>query len=69
MKVTKTSPQPTFQPIEIKITIESAEEYQAIKEMASCYSGCPQAMVDGEQLDPIHQDRVEEFFFALNEAL
>ena len=26
MKVTKTSTQPTFQPIEIKITIESKEE-------------------------------------------
>ena len=69
MKVTKTSPQPTFQPIELKITIESAEEYQAIKEMASCYNGCPQAMVDGGQLDPYHQDTVETFFFGLNEAL
>lgn len=69
MKVTKTSTQPTFQPIELKITIESAEEYQAIKEMASCYIGCPQAMVDGGQLDPDHQDTVETFFFVLNEAL
>ena len=69
MKVTKTSPKPAFQSIELKITIESAEEYQAIKEMASCYSGCPQAMVDGEQLDPEHQDKVETFFFVLNKAL
>ena len=28
MKVTKTSPQPVFQPIELKITIESQEELQ-----------------------------------------
>lgn len=69
MKVTKTSPQPKFQPIELKITIESAEEYQAIKRMVSCYTGCPQAMVDGQQLDPEYQDKVETFFFTLNSAL
>lgn len=69
MKVTKTLIQHTFQPIELKITIESKEEYQAIKEMASCYIGCPKAMVDGGQLDPDHQDKVETLFFALNEAI
>ena len=69
MKVTKTSTQPVFQPIEIKIMIESAEEYRAIKEMASCFIGCPQAMVDGGQLDPDHQDEVETLFFALYEAI
>ena len=31
MKVTKTSPQPTFQPIELKITIESQEDYDSMK--------------------------------------
>lgn len=30
MKVTKTSPQPTFQPIEIKITIESEDDLEYI---------------------------------------
>lgn len=30
MKVTKTSTQPIFQPIELKITIESVEEYNAL---------------------------------------
>ena len=69
MKVTKTSTKPVFQPIELKITIESAEEYRAIKEMASCYIGCAQAMVDGGQLDPDHQDKVETLFFALNEVI
>ena len=69
MKITKTSTQPTFQPIELKITIESEEEYRAIKEMASCYIGCSQAMVDGGQLDPDYQDQVGMFFFYLNEAL
>ena len=69
MKIQKTSTQPTFQPIEIKITIESKEEYQAIKEMASCYIGCPKAMVDSGQLDHDHQDKVETLFFALHEAI
>ena len=31
MKVTKTSTQPVFQPIEIKITIESQEDYDSMK--------------------------------------
>ena len=69
MKVQNTSTQHTFQPIELKITIESKEEYQAIKEMASCYIGCPKAMVDGGQLWPDHQDKVETLFFALHEAI
>lgn len=33
MKVTKTSTQPTFQPIELKITIESQEELNHLKEI------------------------------------
>ena len=69
MKVTKTSTQHTFQPINLTITIESKEEYQAIKEMASCYIGCPKAMVDSGQLDHDHQDKVETLFFALHEAI
>lgn len=69
MKVTKTSTQPAFQPIELKITIESKEEYAAIKGMVSCYIGCPQAMVEGEQLDEEHQDPIESLFYQLNECL
>lgn len=69
MKVQKTSTQHTFQPIEIKITIESREEYQAIKEMASCYIGCPRAMVYSGQLNHDHQDKVQTLFFALHEAI
>ena len=69
MKVTKTSTQPAFQPIEIKITIESKEEYVAIKEMASCYNGCPRAMIEGGQLDADYQDKVELFFYQLNGCL
>lgn len=34
MKVTKTSTQPAFQPIELKITIESEEEYNALVTLA-----------------------------------
>jgi hypothetical protein len=67
--VSASSAQPVFQPIEIKITIESKEEYVAIKEMTSCYTGCPRAMVEGGQLDVDYQDKVELFFYQLNECL
>ena len=44
MKVTKTSTQPAFQPIEIKITIESAEELEYFKHLwqnsSSIYNAC-----------------------------
>lgn len=44
MKVTKTSPQPTFQPIELNITIESAEELEHFKHLwqnsSSIYNVC-----------------------------
>ena len=33
MKVTKTSTQPTFQPVELKITIESKEELHHLDEI------------------------------------
>ena len=33
MKVTKTSTQPAFQPIELKITIESQDEYDLLKNL------------------------------------
>jgi len=33
MKVTKTQGQPVFQPIELKITIESAEELRVLKDI------------------------------------
>lgn len=33
MKVTKTQSQPAFQPIELKITIENAEELRVLKDI------------------------------------
>ena len=69
MKVTKTSTQPAFQPIELKITIESKEEYVAIKEMVSYYTGCPSARVEGSQLDAYYQEKVESLFYQMKECL
>ena len=44
MKVTKTSPQPAFQPIELNITIESKEELEHFKHLwqnsSSIYNVC-----------------------------
>ena len=66
MKVTKTQ---SFKPVEINITIETLEEYVAIKEMVSCYTGCPRAMVEGYQLGAEYQGKIESFFYQLNECL
>ena len=69
MKVTKTSTQPTFQPIELKITIESQEEYVALKEMVWFYTGRPRAMVEGSHLYADYQNKVESFFSLIKECL
>ena len=51
MKVTKTSTQPTFQPIEIKITIESEEELFHLKALKSCSADIRETLYDSECLE------------------
>lgn len=69
MKVQKTSTQPTFQPIELKLTIESVEEYQAWKNMTvNCITN-PKAMVSVSGLSHEYQDLISDAFSAINEAL
>lgn len=69
MKVTKTSPQPTFQPIELKLTIESVEEYHAWKNMTvNCITN-PKAMVSVSGLSHEYQDLISDSFSAIQEVL
>lgn len=69
MKVTKTSTQPIFQPIELKITIESEEEYQAWKNMTiNCLTN-PKAMVNATGLSNEYRDLISDAFAAIHEAL
>ena len=54
MKVTKTSTQPAFQPIELKITIESQEELNHLKEI--CRNSVVVANVCNECADTLNPD-------------
>ena len=54
MKVTKTSTQPTFQPIEIKITIESQEELNHLDKI--CRNSADVSNVCDEYVDALSYD-------------
>lgn len=69
MKVQKTSTQPTFQPIELKLTIDSVEEYLAWKNMTvNCITN-PKAMVNASGLSDEYRDLISDAFSAIREAL
>ena len=51
MKVQKTSTQPTFQPIEIKITIESQEELEHFKHLCQNSSSIYNVCIDQLNID------------------
>ncbi len=54
MKVTKTSTQPTFQPIELKITIESQEELNHLDEI--CRNSVDVSNVCNDYVDALSYD-------------
>ena len=54
MKVTKTSTQPAFQPIELKITIESREELNHLDEI--CRNSADVSNVCNEYADALSYD-------------
>ena len=54
MKVTKTSAQPAFQPIEIKITIESQEELNHLDKI--CRNSADVSNVCNEYVDALSYD-------------
>lgn len=65
MKVTKTSTQPVFQPIELKITIESQEELNHLKEI--CRNSVDVANVCNECADTLNSDSCDFLDVLLNE--
>lgn len=48
MKVTKSQGQPAFQPIELKITIESAEEHAVLYRVLSHEITVPKLLCEGD---------------------
>ena len=65
MKVTKTSTQPVFQPIEIKITIESQEELEHLDEI--CRNSADVSNVCDEYVDALSYDSCVFLDMLLNE--
>ena len=65
MKVTKTSTQPVFQPIEIKITIESQEELNHLDEI--CRNSADVSNVCNEYVDALSYDLCVFLDVLLNE--
>ena len=65
MKVTKTSTQPTFQPIELKITIESQEELNHLDEI--CRNSVDVANVCNECADTLNSDSCDFLDVLLND--
>lgn len=68
MKVTKTSTQPTFQPIEIKITIESQEELHDFLVLSSLSSNI-QVVLSSCCLDPDVAKTLKSFLDGIGECL
>ena len=70
MKVTKTSTQPAFQPIELKITIESQEELKAMENMLSWNVSIPEIVYGtGQSNKHLHLMKLmEKFHNAIIEA-
>ena len=54
MKVTKTSAQPAFQPVELKITIESQEELNHLDEI--CRNSVDVSNICNEYVDALNYD-------------
>ena len=65
MKVTKTSTQPAFQPIEIKITIESQEELNHLDKI--CRNSVDVSNVCNEHADMLSSDSCDFLDVLLNE--
>ena len=65
MKVTKTSTKPVFQPIELKITIESQEELNHLDEI--CRNSADVSNVCNEYVDALSYDLCVFLDVLLNE--
>lgn len=69
MKVTKTSPQPNFQPIDLEITIESKEEFECFKQLYDNSYRIYGACVDQLDIDSDAVFMLESMLDKIGEAL
>lgn len=69
MKVTKTSIQPTFQPIELKITIESEEELRVFTDIVGSDFSNTMAMVRANGICENDQPLAQKMFGDIHEVL
>ena len=69
MKVTKTLSQPAFQPIELKITIESQEEYDLFFMLCSNSYIVGKAIAGVEDISSDEQDLLEEMLAGIYKSL
>jgi len=69
MKVTKTQAEPAFQPIELKITIESAEELRVLKNITAANQTNAQAMTIEGTLSSYNVDTVANILAEIYKAL
>ncbi len=69
MKVTKTSTQPAFQPIELKITIERQEEYDLFFMLCSNSHTVGKAIAGVEDISSDEQDLLEEMLAGIYKSL
>jgi hypothetical protein len=54
MKIKKTTPRPSFQPISVTFTIETQEELEALQTMSRLNVSIPELVSDYEQQEIIH---------------
>lgn len=69
MKVTKISPQPKFQPVELKITIESEEELALFIILCNNSSTVSKSISEVEEIFLDQRDLLEEMLSGIGETL
>ena len=69
MKVTKTSTQPAFQPIELKITIERQEEYDLFFMLCSNDHTVCKAIAGVEDISSDEEDLLQEMLAGIYRSL
>lgn len=69
MKVTKTQIQPAFQPIELKITIESADELRVLKDITGAGCDTVHLLLNGGIIDSKRVALADRMLDSIYEAL
>jgi hypothetical protein len=64
MKIEKTTPRPSFQPITVQFTIETQEELEALQTMSRFNVSIPEFLSNEE-----HQEIIHDFLGMIQETL